>query len=236
MADPLPAIRLAGVIKDYRGLRPLRIQHLEVSTGEVVSLLGLDAAAAEVLVTLLIGGSLPDSGEVVIFGKPTATITDHAGWLTMLDQFGLISERAVLLEQLSAEQNMAMPLSLTVESMPDELRSRARQLAAEAGVPTPHLVTPMSQLDPDIRLRVRLARALALGPRVLLAEHPNATLSGEDAQRFAADIARISRERALSTLVLTADRAFAQALGGRVLTHVPASGELKPDAVWRRWF
>lgn len=205
MADAGPAIRLSGVSKDYHGLRPLRVQLLEVGAGELVSIVGLDAAAAEVLVTLLIGGSLPDSGEIAIFGKPTAAITDHAGWLTMLDQFGLVSERAVLLEQLTAEQNIAMPLSLTVESMPDELRSRARQLSAEAGVHAPHLMTPLAQLAPELRIRVRLARALALNPRVLLAEHPNATLTGPELQRFADDLASITRSRGLSTLVMTAD-------------------------------
>jgi putative ABC transport system ATP-binding protein len=235
VADAVPAIRLSGVVKDYRGLRPLRVRHLEVADGELVSILGLDAAAAEVLVTLLIGGSVPDTGEVVIFGKPTEAITDHAGWIEMLDQFGLVSERAVLLEQLTAEQNIAMPLSLTVESMPDDLRNRARQLSAEAGVSALHLGTPLAQLTPDVRLRVRLARALALGPRVLLAEHPNATLPAPEARRFAADLASIAGRRRLSALVITADRSFAQSLGGRVLTHVAATGELKPDAGWRRW-
>lgn len=236
MADPATAIRLSGVVKDYRGLRPLRVQHLEIAEGELVSLLGLDATAAEALVTLLIAGSMPDAGEVAIFGTPTATITDHAGWLAMLDQFGLVSDRAVLLEQLNAEQNMAMPLSLTVESMPEQLRSRARLLAEEAGVRAPHLMMPMAQVPPEVRIRVRLARALALDPKILLAEHPNATLTGAEVTRFAEDLSAVSRKRGLTTLVLTADRQFAQAIGGRVLSHVPASGELKPMSGWRRWF
>jgi ABC-type methionine transport system ATPase subunit len=234
--DPSIALRLTGVIKDYRGLRPLRVRHLEVAEGESVALLGFDAAAAEVMVTLLIAGSMPDTGEVIVFGRPTSAIDDHAGWLTMLDQFGLVSERAVLLEQLTAEQNMAMPLSLAVETMPGDLRSRVSRLAAEAGVTPSQRATAVAQLSADDRLRVRLARALALDPRLLLAEHPNATLTAAEALRFAADVVRITRERGLTTLVMTADAGFARAIADRVLTLEPATGELKPTGSWRRWF
>jgi putative ABC transport system ATP-binding protein len=236
VADAPLALRLSNVIKDYKGLRPLRVRQLEVVAGESVALLGFDAPAAEVLVTLLIAGSMPDSGEVAVFGRPTAAILDHSGWLTMLDQFGLVSERAVLLEHLTAEQNAAMPLSLTVESMPGDLRAEARRLAREAGIADEQLGVPVSQLSAEGRLRVRLARALALNPRILLAEHPNATLSPVEAQRLATDVSRISRERRLSTLVLTADRNFAHAIAPRVLTLRPATGELEQASRWRRWF
>ena len=58
----MPALELAGVVKDYRGLRPLRIADLVVEEGERVAIAGLDRAAAEVFVDLVNGALLPDAG------------------------------------------------------------------------------------------------------------------------------------------------------------------------------
>ena len=59
---------------------------------------------------------------MLVFGEPTSAITDHRSWMAMLDRFGLISARSVLLDQLTAEQNLAIPFTLAVESMSDEVR------------------------------------------------------------------------------------------------------------------
>ena len=52
-------LRLSGVIKDYRGLRPLRIAALSVAAGEHVALVGVDQVAAEVFINLVTGATLP---------------------------------------------------------------------------------------------------------------------------------------------------------------------------------
>lgn len=228
-------IRLTGVVKDYRSLRPLRDRELTVPRGASIALMGFDAAAAEVLVNLLTGGVVPDEGEVRVFGEPTASISDRDSWLRMLDRFGLISDRSVLLEQLTAEQNLAMPLSLAVESMADPLRARVRRLAAEVGVPDALVVQPLGTLSSAMRLRIRLGRALALDPEVVLAEHPNATLDRADASAFARDLGVIARSRGAATLTMTADARFAHEIADQVLALDPATGLLKPPSGWKRW-
>ena len=78
LAGPVRARRR---LKDYRGLRPLRIERLTLAAGEQVALLGFDQPAAEVFVNLITGATLPDPGEVRVLGRPTAAITDSADWL-----------------------------------------------------------------------------------------------------------------------------------------------------------
>jgi D-xylose transport system ATP-binding protein len=229
-------VSLRGVTKDYHGLRPLRIERLELREGESIAMTGLDRAGAEVLVDLITAASLPDSGDVDIFGKPTRSITGSDTWLRELDHFGIVSERAVLLEQLTVEQNLALPMTLELDELQPAVRARVRELAVEVGIATDELPHALARLDATGRLRVRLGRALAINPRVLLAEHPNATLPPSDAPTFAADFLRIIERRHLAALVLTADRTFAGAVAERVLTLQPATGELKSSAGWRRWF
>ena len=228
-----PVVQLRNVVKHYHGLRPLRVRHFDLLPGQSVALIGLDAAMAEVLVNLLTAGSLPDEGEVRVFGETTAAITDRESWMRVLDRFGLISDRSVLLDQLTAGQNLAIPLSLEVHTMSDGLRTDVDRLSEEVRLKRDELSRPLGELSSAARLRIRLGRALALAPEVLLAEHPNATITAAEAREFAADLARISRSRGLGTLVMTADRKFAHAVAEQVLELVPASGDLRPV---RRWW
>ena len=229
-------IELRGVSKDYRGLRPLRVERLEIREGQAVAILGFDQTTAEVLVSLITGAITPDTGDVVVFGQSTRDIVDAEAWLQGLDQFGILSERAVLLDQLTAAQNLAVPFSLEVEDMADDLRSQVGRLAEEVGLDAHELDARVATLGAGARQRVRLGRALALKPRVLLAEHPNAPLDSETLPEFAADLSAVIAGRVLTSLVLTADRTFASAVASAVLELNPATGELKPSAGWRKWF
>jgi ABC-type transporter Mla maintaining outer membrane lipid asymmetry ATPase subunit MlaF len=228
-------VRLRAVTKDYRGLRPLRIESLELRAGRSMALLGFDQAMAEVLVDLITGAILPDSGEISAFGRPTTDIADPDSWLSTLDQFGLLTDRAVLVEHFTIAQNLAVPLSLAVEDMPAQVRDCVGALAFEVGL-VPELDRQTGAASPSTRARIRLGRALALAPRVLLGEHPNATLAREDAGAFAADISRIVATRGLASLVLTADHDFARSVATDVRVLKPSTGVLEPWSRWRRWF
>ena len=228
-------LRLRGVSKDYRSLRPLRIAELDLPPGRSLALLGFDQTMAEVLVDLITGAILPDSGEIVAFGQHTSSIADPGSWLTTLDQFGLFTDRAVLVEQFTVEQNLALPLSITVEDMTPEIRARVAELASEIGLAN-DLRRQAGVLEPALRVRIRLGRALALAPRVLVAEHPNATLSAQEASALGTDMARIIETRGIASIVLTADQSFARAVSKEILVLEPATGALKPASSWRRWF
>jgi ABC-type transporter Mla maintaining outer membrane lipid asymmetry ATPase subunit MlaF len=228
-------VRLRGVSKDYRSLRPLRIAELDLPPGRTLALLGFDQTMAEVLVDLITAAILPDNGEVVSFGRLTSSISDPGGWLTTLDQFGLLTDRAVLVEQFTVEQNLALPFSISLEDMSADVRARVAALAEEIGLAS-DLRRQAGVLGPLQRTRIRLGRALALAPQVLIAEHPNATLPAEDAAVLARDVLTIVEARGIASLVLTADQAFARAIAREVLVLEPATGVLKPVSAWRRWF
>jgi len=231
-----PAVHIRDVEKDYRSLRPLRIRELDVPEGESVALLGFDRAAAEVFVNLLTAATIPDSGRIEIFGRPTVDIQDATTWLSSLDCFGIVSERQVLLDNMTVEENLTMPLTMAVHDVDSAVRSKVTAVAEEVGFSSGQLRQPVGELSASWKLRVRLGRALAPNPRILLSEHPNASLDIGDVREFAVEYARLVRRRAITSLVLTADTAFASAASQRVLTLQPATGELKALPAWRRVF
>jgi ABC-type sulfate/molybdate transport systems ATPase subunit len=217
-------IEIAGVSKDYHGLRPLRIHELTVSAGEPVALLGFDQHTAEVFINLVTGATLPDAGHIRLFGRPTTDISDGADWLATVDRVGIVSARAVLLEQLTVIQNLAMPFTLEIEPPSDDIRARAAQLAKEAGLPEAMWTRPVAQLDAAAHARVRLGRAMALDPAVLLIEHVSAGLAPAEAGALAADLRAAAARRGAAVVAATADEAFAGAVAARVLTLDPATG------------
>jgi ABC-type lipoprotein export system ATPase subunit len=189
-----------------------------------------------VFVNLLTAATVPDTGRIEIFGRPTIDIQDATTWLSSLDCFGIVSERQVLLDNMTVEQNLTMPLTMALHDVDSAVRSKVAALAEEVGLSSDQLRQPVAALSAGSRLRVRLGRALAPDPRILLSEHPNALLDSGDVARFAAEYARLVRQRGVVSVVLTADSAFASAVAQRILTLQPGTGELKPLPAWRRLF
>jgi ABC-type transporter Mla maintaining outer membrane lipid asymmetry ATPase subunit MlaF len=229
-----PLLELEGVSKDYRGLRPLRVERLAVRPAERVALLGFDRPMAEVFVNLATGTTLPDRGEVRVFGRPTSAIVESTEWLALVDRFGIVSERAVLLDSFTVRQNLAVPFTLDIEPPPPDVADLAAGLAREVGLPEGDWSKSVASVDPGARIRVRLGRALALDPSLVLLEHASAGLPETDAAALAACLRQICERRGAAMVALTADRAFARASADRLLTLDAATGRLS-DAR-RRWF
>ena len=224
MTDPV--LTLTDVSKDYHGLRPLRIADLSVAAGEQVALMGFDQISAEVFVNLVTGATLPDRGEVRLFGRSTADITDADDWMTVVDRVGIVSRRAVLLDGLTVVQNLAMPYTLDVEPPSPEVRERAIALANDTGIRPAMFERPIAELGPADVFRARFARALALAPAVIFFEHPSAEVARTDVVALAARCREVSSKRNIATVVLTVDREFADASASRVLSWEPATGRL----------
>lgn len=230
-----PVLEMQGVVKDYRGLRPLRVAALTVAPGERVAIEGFDRAAGETFVNLVNGAYAPDAGTVRVFGVSTTDIATDTAWLASLDRFGMVTERAVLLEGAPIDQNLALPFSLEIDPMPEDVRARVEALASELGIEGDALAARAGEASPAVRARVHLARALALGPELLLLEHPTASLERTDVQAYAALVRRIAESRAMTLVAVSNDREFSDAVASTSLKLNPGTGALSSNQGWRRW-
>jgi predicted ABC-type transport system involved in lysophospholipase L1 biosynthesis ATPase subunit len=227
---------ISGLVKDYQALRPLRIKSLVVAPGDVLAVSGLDAQAAETFVHLVTGATLPDSGDVSLFGQNTRAIADGGAWLKSLDGIGMVTSRGIVVEMFTVLQNIALSFTLEVDPIDPDVLPQAAALAREVGLAPSDFDLAAGRVRADAPMRIHLARALALGPRLLIAEHPSANLPRESVTAFGADLARIARSRGLALLALTADDELAKAIGGQRLELVAATGELRPPSLLKRFF
>jgi predicted ABC-type transport system involved in lysophospholipase L1 biosynthesis ATPase subunit len=234
IANP-PLIDLTGVVKRGPGLGPLRIEKLVIERGDRVALEGLDAIAAEVFLNLVTGAALADEGTVCVAGTDTRAIATDTEWLHSLDRFGIVTDRAVLVGSLPVMSNIALPITLSIDPLADDVREQVRQLAADAGLPASRLSEPAGSLDAPGRARVHLARALATKPEVLLLEHPTSQFAGSAAAReLGGTLARLADARGVGWVALTNDDAFARASGGVRLVLDGSTGQVRRSGAWWR--
>jgi ABC-type iron transport system FetAB ATPase subunit len=137
-----------------------------------------------------------------------------------------VSDRAPLIDALSIVQNLAMPFTLEIEPPPSDIREQATQLAADAGLDAAIWDKPVGDVDAIGRLRIRVARALALKPSILLLEHTSATLSRGDVAAFGREVLAIAGKRDAALIALTMDPEFATAVATKTLTLDPATGRV----------
>jgi len=230
-------IDIRGLVKSYQALRPLRVAELIVRKTDRLSLRGLDASAAEMLVLLVTGAALPDQGAIAVDGRATRDIATDTEWLSSLDRFGIVTHRAILLEPLTVAANLALPLTIVIDPMTAETRARVEEEAALAGLPASALDQKVAQLSEEERLRLHFARAAAVRPELVLLEHPTARLNSADASsRIGSTLASMADARGFGWLAITEDAKFAEASGATRLALDASTGTINVEKrSWLPW-
>ncbi|MEO8482347.1 MAG: ATP-binding cassette domain-containing protein [Acidobacteriota bacterium] len=233
-SGPVPLIQFARVVKEYGGNEPLRVDALAVGPEDRIVVSGLDEAKAETMVHLISGAALPDEGSVVIAGQDTREIATDTDWLLSLDRFGVVTRRALLLDTLSAAANLALPITVSIDPMSDETRRRVEGLAAEVGLAPDRLEAPSGSLNALDRVRLHVARALALGPTLLLLEHATRDLLDDHGRiEIGRMLKRVSAARGVGWLAFADDRVFALESGGARWRLDGGTGRLTRQRWWR---
>jgi predicted ABC-type transport system involved in lysophospholipase L1 biosynthesis ATPase subunit len=230
----LPLIELIGVVKSYGVPQALRIDALVIRAGDRLALSGFDQAAAETLINLITGASLPDEGVVQVGGRDTRAIATDTEWLASLDRFGIVTSRAVLIGPLPTGANMALPLTLSIDPMSAATRAEVEALAELVGLDRGRLDAPASTLGPAELVRVHLARALAPKPEFVLLEHPTARIADIEERRTLGRTLRAAASgRDAGWLALTEDREFSRSSNSTQLSVTP-TGVVRRESVWKR--
>ena len=218
-------LRVKDVVKDYPSggamLRVLRGVSLDIREGEIVSIVGPSGAGKSTL--LHIAGFLdrPTSGDVVFRGERLATLSSRGQAAVRNEKFGFVFQMYHLLPELSALENVMMPLMIR-HSIPSWLSgsgSAARRKACEwldrLGL-TPRLHHRPNQLSGGERQRVAIARALIGDPEIVFCDEPTGNLDAATSRDIQQLIARLSQETGRTFVIVTHDPSVA-ALAKRIV-------------------
>jgi putative ABC transport system ATP-binding protein len=187
---------------------------LAVAPGDFVAILGPSGSGKSTLLGLLAGLDRPTEGSVLLDGEPIEGLDEDALALLRRRKVGFVFQSFQLLGNLTARENVLLPLELAGVPV-REARGRADALLAEVGLAERGHHYP-SQLSGGEQQRVALARAFGPRPSILLADEPTGNLDAGTG-RAALDLLVGMREREGTTLVLvTHDPQVAARAGRRI--------------------
>ncbi len=207
-----PALQLVNIARTFyqgdRTLQVLRDASLEIKPGEVVALVGQSGAGKSTL--LHIAGLLerPDSGEILLAGKPCGKLDDAARTVLRRQYIGFVYQYHHLLAEFTALENVMLPQMLNGLGK-GEARERALQLLQMLGLGERANHRP-AKLSGGEQQRVAIARAVANVPRLLLADEPTGNLDQKTADKVFVQLLALVRQTGLAALIATHNPALAE--------------------------
>jgi lipoprotein-releasing system ATP-binding protein len=203
MSEPVLVIR--GLTRTYvtgeRTLEVLKGADLELFPGELVGLIGPSGSGKSSL--LHAAGLLehPTGGQILIDGQDCSTLSDGARTRLRLKAIGFVYQFHHLLPELSAQDNVALPLMIAGRPR-REAEARAAALLGDLGL-AERLHHQPAQLSGGEQQRVAVARALANRPRLLLCDEPTGNLDPVTSLGVFQSLHDLARQQGVAALVAT---------------------------------
>ena len=162
------------VVRSFGQTPALRGASVTVTAGEILAVMGPSGSGKSTLLHCLAGILAPDSGEIWFDGRRIDAIGETERSALRRDQFGFVFQFGQLVPELTAEENVALPLLLGGARRADALK-RARPWFERLGLDGLEQ-RRSGELSGGQAQRVALARGLVSGPRVLFADEPTGSL------------------------------------------------------------
>jgi ABC-type lipoprotein export system ATPase subunit len=200
-------IEATALTREFDGgqVQALRGIDLCIREGEFVAIIGPSGCGKSTLLQLLGGLDRPTSGTLRYRGKSVADDPNPATYRAR--EIGFIFQAFHLLPTFTAAENVQIPM-FEVHRSVSERRKRAFELLKLVGLQ--HRVNHFpSKLSGGERQRVAIARSLANGPSLLLADEPTGNLDSENAHSVLDLIIRVHREQGRTMVLVTHDQTIA---------------------------
>jgi len=176
---------------------------LEVGRGELVALIGRSGSGKTTLLNIVGGLDKADAGEVHVDGIDVATLTDDGQDELRRHTVAFIFQGFGLVPELSAAENVGLPLRLQRWSAED--RERRVSLLLDLVGLAEHEEHRPDEMSGGQMQRVAIARALAASPRLLIADEPTGQLDTETGLAVMALIRGIVEAEGMTAIVSTHD-------------------------------
>jgi len=182
-------------------VKALRGADFTIREGEFVAIMGPSGSGKSTLLQLLGALDLPTEGDVLFRGRSLSSLRDPSGFRAR--SLGFVFQSFHLLPTLTAVENVQVPM-FEIPMSSRERRRRAEELLEAFGLGDRMEHLP-AKLSGGERQRVAIARSLANGPELLLADEPTGNLDSENSVRVLDLLQHIHAERRATLIVVTHD-------------------------------
>ncbi|MBA3039957.1 MAG: ABC transporter ATP-binding protein [Alphaproteobacteria bacterium] len=197
---------------------------LTIDAGEAVGIVGPSGSGKSTLLMVLAGLERLDSGEISVNGAPLHKLGEDALADFRGRNIGIVFQSFHLIANMTALENVAIPLELANVRNPFDIARRELQ-AVGLGERLGHYP---GQLSGGEQQRVAIARALAPSPAVLIADEPTGNLDTETGRQIADLLFAQQAQRGMTLVLVTHDLGLASRCSRQVRV---ASGRIAADAL-----
>lgn len=182
--------------------------NLHISKGEFVALCGSSGSGKSTLLNLLAGLTKPDEGSVMVSGEEISRYSENELCLFRRKSMGFIFQSYNLLPNLTALENVELPLIFAGESV-RKRRARAQEILEHVGL-TGRLDHKPNELSGGQQQRVSIARALVNQPSIILADEPTGNLDSKTEQEILTLMRQMNKENKTTFIIVTHEQEVAE--------------------------
>ncbi|MEK7649729.1 MAG: ABC transporter ATP-binding protein [Patescibacteria group bacterium] len=214
-------IRTEKLVKSYGSgeleLVVLKGLNFEIKTGEFVAIIGPSGSGKSTLLYQLSLLDEPTSGEVILDEVRTGELSLQEKTDIRLAKLGYVFQDYALLPELTALENVALPIIMQGLTTPEAYLKASLALERIGMVDKKHNLP--SQLSGGQQQRVSIARAIAHEPQILFADEPTANLDSANGLRVM-EAFRDLHEKSDQTIIMVTHEPEYAAFAGRIITLV----------------
>jgi putative ABC transport system ATP-binding protein len=219
-----PIIEARGVEKSFGHTPALRGATIAVARGEILAVMGPSGSGKSTLLHCLAGILTPDDGEVWFDGSRLDTLPEGKRSDLRRDRFGFVFQFGQLVPELTAEENVALPLLLSGVRRGPAL-AEARPWFGRLGLDGLE-GRRSGELSGGQAQRVALARGLVARPEVLFADEPTGSLDSMSGELVMRLLTAAAREQGTTVILVTHEARVAAYAGREVVVRDGMVGSL----------
>ncbi|MFJ8423221.1 ATP-binding cassette domain-containing protein [Streptomyces sp. SID8366] len=203
MSGEAPLLAGLDLVKAHGRTPALRGASITLAAGEILAVTGASGSGKSTLLHLLAGIVRPDEGSVSYAGQRLDRLPEQRLTELRRTEFGVVFQFGQLIPELTAVDNVGLPLLLAGTSRA-EARRRAGEWLERFGVRGQEELRP-GELSGGQAQRVALARALVTGPKVVFADEPTGALDSLAGEQVMTALVRTARAAGTAVLLITHD-------------------------------
>ena len=187
----------------------------EVGEGETFVVVGLSGAGKSVTLKHMIRLMEPDSGTVAIDGEDI-NLLSRRDLQRVRAKFGVLFQSAALLQWMTVQDNVALPLREHTKTPDEEIVGRVNEKLELLGLADAWDKYP-SDISGGMQKRAGLARAIIMNPKIVLYDEPTSGLDPVTSRRIDDLIVNMRERLGITSVVVTHDLHSALAIGSRIM-------------------
>ena len=195
-------IRTDDIKKSYGETHAMRGISLDIKRGEVLAIMGPSGSGKSTLLHTIAGITRPDSGKVYLNGSRIDNLNDRQRTMLRRNKFGFVFQFSQLVPELTAIDNVAVPLLLNGVDKRTAYK-RAEQWLNKVGINDAKLHNLANQLSGGQIQRVAIARAMIINPEILFADEPTGSLDSLNSELVMKMFIRTAKDNGTTVVMVT---------------------------------